>query len=136
MPSEQRNIQFFTQRHTESDRRRKSISQIQIRQCEHDILFSGLFSQTSVSSPAIMKDIFHYCKYMLYYCCKYFLLNSVLFQQITESSDEPTPQKFENARLSITSVITFIFARSYRFCSKKILSINSIGYGLFPRSPL
>ena len=128
MPSEQRNIQFFTQRHTESDRRRKFIIQIQIRQCEHDILFSGLFSQTSVSSPAIMKDIFHYCKY--------FLLNSVLFQQITESSDEPTPQKFENARLSITFVITFLSARSYRFCSKKILSINPIGYGLFPRSPL
>ena len=67
MLGEQRNIQFFMQRHTESDRRIKSVSQIQIRQCEHDILFSGLFFQTSVSSPAIMKDIFHYRKYMLYF---------------------------------------------------------------------
>lgn len=38
-----------------------------IRQCEHDILFSGLFFQTSVSSTAIMKDIFHYRKYILYF---------------------------------------------------------------------
>ena len=36
-------------RRTESSLNRKSVGQIQIRQCEHDIVFGSLFSQTSIS---------------------------------------------------------------------------------------
>lgn len=54
-----RSIQITSHRHTESDRRRKSVSQIQIRQCEHNIQFGSLFSQTSVSCFSIPKNIFY-----------------------------------------------------------------------------
>ena len=46
----QRYVQFSSAGRTESSRQGFPVSQIQIRQCEHDIQFSGLFSQTPISS--------------------------------------------------------------------------------------
>ena len=46
----QRYVHFSSAGRTESSRQRFPVSQIQIRQCEHDIQFSGLFSQTPISS--------------------------------------------------------------------------------------
>lgn len=45
----QRYVHFSSAGRTESSRQGFPVSQIQIRQCEHDIQFSGLFSQTSIS---------------------------------------------------------------------------------------
>ena len=50
---------------TESSLNRKPVGQIQIRQCEHDIQFGGLFSQTSISCFAISEQSFYNGKYML-----------------------------------------------------------------------
>lgn len=55
-------VRLSAARHTESDRQRFSVSQIQIRQCEHDINFGSLFSQTSISSFTIPKNILHHCE--------------------------------------------------------------------------
>ena len=48
-------VQLLPQRRTESSRQGFPVSQIQIRQCEHNIIFCGLFSQTSVSCSSIAK---------------------------------------------------------------------------------
>ena len=48
-----RYVQFSSAGRTESSRQGFPVSQIQIRQCEHDIQFGGLFSQTPISCFSI-----------------------------------------------------------------------------------
>jgi hypothetical protein len=56
-----------------------SVSQIQIRQCEHDIQFCSLFSQTSVSCFSIPENVFHYRKNVLDFAAnRWFLMFSFL----------------------------------------------------------
>ncbi len=49
----QKYVHFSSAGHTESSRQGFPVSQIQIRQCEHDIQFGGLFSQTPISCFSI-----------------------------------------------------------------------------------
>ena len=54
----QKYVHFSFAGRTGSDRQRFPVSQIQIRQCEHDIQFGGLFSQTPISCFSISKQSF------------------------------------------------------------------------------
>ena len=58
---------IIAQRRTESDRQGFPVSQIQIRQCEHDEVFGCLFSQTSVSCLTIAEKLFNDSKDVLYF---------------------------------------------------------------------
>ena len=49
----QKYVHFSSAGRTESSRQGFPVSQIQIRQCEHDIQFGGLFSQTPISCFSI-----------------------------------------------------------------------------------
>ena len=49
----QKYVHFLSAGRTESSRQGFPVSQIQIRQCEHDIQFGGLFSQTPISCFSI-----------------------------------------------------------------------------------
>lgn len=60
MAKEQDYVVNFAARHNKSDQQRFSVSQIQIRQCEHNIQFGSLFSQTS--GFPISKSVPHHCK--------------------------------------------------------------------------
>lgn len=44
------------------------VSQNQVRQCEHDIQFSSLFSQTSVSCFSVLKLLLDNAKNVLHFC--------------------------------------------------------------------
>ena len=58
---------IIAQRRSESDRQGFPVSQIQIRQCEHDEVFGCLFSQTSVSCLSIAEKLFNDSKDVLYF---------------------------------------------------------------------
>ena len=61
-------LAHVVQRRTNLSCQARPVRQNQIRQCEHDIQFCNLFSQTAVSGFSISKLIFHYNKDMLYLC--------------------------------------------------------------------